>query len=220
MLFKKHIIKIFVFFLSINLFLFLPIIMVQGENENEDKIEFTFAPTGKVRNETIKKPLWQRIETKHTVIQYENLNDLRKFENKINYTRNESVFKGLFFSSTSKDPKEAIKKKVEALFERVQEILDMRARINKIIITIYPDKNRLDEIYYYITGTKCRIRSWYIYESNTIYINAGDVHEGILAHEMAHAIIDHYFSVRPPKATAEILARYVDEHLHCYRLSK
>jgi hypothetical protein len=35
----------------------------------------------------------------------------------------------------------------------------------------------------------------------------------MLAHEMAHSIIDHYLRVRPPHATAEILARYVDGHL-------
>jgi hypothetical protein len=39
------------------------------------------------------------------------------------------------------------------------------------------------------------------------------MHEGILAHEMAHAIIDQFLTVRPPSATAEILARYVDGHL-------
>ena len=212
MLYKKHIIKLFLFFFGINFFLFVPGIIVNGDNG--DKITFTFAPTGKVHTEPIKKTLWQCIETKHTIIQYEKLKDLKKFEDKIDYTREESGLKGLFFSSTSNNPKEALTKKVEALFERVQEILDMRTKINKIIIKVYPDKKRLDEIYYYITGTKCHVRSWYIYESNTIYINASDIHEGILAHEMAHAIIDHYFSVRPPKATAEILARYVDKHLH------
>lgn len=212
MLFKKYIVKLFLLFLGINFLLFVPGIIVRGDNG--DKITFTFAPKGKANNETTKRSLWQRIETKHTIIQYENLKDLKKFEGKIDYSQDESVFKGLFFSSTSNDLKEAIHKKVEALFERVQEILDMRTKLNKIILNIYPNKNRLDEIYHHITGTKCQIRSWYIYESNTIYINANDIHEGILAHEMAHAIIDHYFSVRPPRTTAEILARYVDEHLH------
>ena len=214
MLYKKHIINFCLLLILINFFLFVSAILVQGDNENDHKITFTFAPSGKVHTEPIKKPLWQRLETRHTIIQYKNLKDLEKFEDKIDYTGDESGLKGLFFSSTPNNPKEALNKKVEALFERVQEILDMRTKINKIIINVYPDKKRLDEIYYYINGTKCHVRSWYIYESNTIYINASDVHEGILAHEMAHAIIDHYFSVRPPKATAEILVRYVDEHLH------
>ena len=45
-------------------------------------------------------------------------------------------------------------------------------------------------------------------------MNAEDVHEGMLAHEIAHSIIDHYLLVRPPRATAEILSRYVDAHLN------
>jgi len=36
----------------------------------------------------------------------------------------------------------------------------------------------------------------------------------MLAHEIAHAIVDNYLSVRPPRATAEILARYVGKHLN------
>lgn len=40
-----------------------------------------------------------------------------------------------------------------------------------------------------------------------------DVHEGRLAHELGHAVIGHYLSVRPPCATAEITAKYVDKHL-------
>ena len=34
------------------------------------------------------------------------------------------------------------------------------------------------------------------------------------AHEIAHAIIDKYLSVRSPKTTSEILARQVEENLH------
>jgi hypothetical protein len=37
-----------------------------------------------------------------------------------------------------------------------------------------------------------------------------------LAHELAHAIIDHYLIVQPPKSTAEILARYTEEHVFYY----
>ena len=52
-----------------------------------------------------------------------------------------------------------------------------------------------------------------MYEYNTVYLNVQDVHEGMLAHELAHAIIDNFMAVRPPRATAEILATYVDKHL-------
>jgi Zn-dependent peptidase ImmA (M78 family) len=106
-----------------------------------------------------------------------------------------------------------LKKKVDALYERVQEILDMRKRIKKVTINIFQNKKQLRAAYQEIYKKPCKLRCWYIYEYNAIYINANDLHEGMLAHEMAHSIIDHYLTVRPPRATAEILARYVDSHL-------
>jgi hypothetical protein len=157
---------------------------------------------------------WQRLETKHTIVQYETLKDLKKFDRNIDYSSGGLGLKGLFGFSGSKDPVASVTKKVDAIFERVQEILDMRHRNPKVIINVYPNKERFCEVYHSITAKECHIRGWYIFEVNTVYINADDVREGILAHEMAHAIIDHYFSVRPPRATAEILARYVDEHLN------
>ena len=95
----------------------------------------------------------------------------------------------------------------------------MHRNMEKVVIIIYPNNKRFYEartqiIGENLIGKKRRIRSWYIFKQNTIYINADDVHEGILAHEMAHAIIDHYLTIRPPRATAEILARYVDKHLY------
>jgi len=212
MLLRKHPKRFLLFFIWINFSLLAPGSLVQGGEG--DKIPFSFAPSGAVQGQVSSKTLWQRVETKHAIIQYETLKDLKKFDRKIDYSPGEWGFKKLFSASGSKDSIASINKKVEALYERVQEILDMRGRIKKVIINIYPNKKRLHEAYYTITGRDCRIRAWYIYESNTIYINADDVHEGILAHEMAHSIIDHYFSVRPPRATAEILARYVDKHLH------
>jgi hypothetical protein len=61
--------------------------------------------------------------------------------------------------------------------------------------------------------TSISIRAFYIQKNDTIYLNIDDLHEGMLAHEMAHAIIGRYFLVRPPRSTAEILAQYVDKHL-------
>jgi hypothetical protein len=54
---------------------------------------------------------------------------------------------------------------------------------------------------------------WYTHANNTVYLNLNDFQEGMLAHELTHAIVDHYLLVRPPHATAEILARCVDNHL-------
>lgn len=157
--------------------------------------------------------LWLNIETKHTIIRYQSERDLKKFNSKIKYRVERWSLEGLFSSSGSSDLEDTLSNKVDALFERVQQILDMRKKIKKLTIHIYHDKEQLQKAYESIYEGPCRVRAWYEYKFNTVYLNVNDTHENMLAHEMAHSIIDHYLLVRPPIATAEILARYVDSHL-------
>lgn len=174
---------------------------------------FSLALRSEVHARFSLKNQWQRIETKHTIIQYETLEDLKDFDSNIAYSPEGFSFRNLFSAGDPDDPAGSLAKKLDSLYERVQQILDMRGMLKKVRINIYSSKRKLHEAYLSITGQECRIRAWYMFEVNTIYINKNDVHEGIIAHEMAHSIIDHYFSVRPPSATAEILATYVDQHL-------
>jgi len=200
MFLKKHINISLLFFLWIFFSVSISYTIVQGREE-EDKIRFSFPSKDAVKKITSPKSSWKRIETKHTIIQYETIDDLKQFDGKIDYSKGRFTLKGLFSAADPNDPAGSIKRKVDLLFERVQEILDMRRKTNKVIMNLYPNKKRLHEAYFTITHTECRIHK-------------DDVHAGMLAHEMAHSIIDHYFSARPPRATAEILARYVDRHLY------
>ena len=175
---------------------------------------------GAVQGETSDDVLWQNLETKYTIILYQSLEDLKKFDKKIDYSPDEWGISRLFSGSGADKRMDKLKKKIDALHERVQWILGMRKKKNKLKINIYPDKEKLhatfSKIYkksYRSYKTSLRIRAWYIFESNTIYITVDDLNEGILAHEIAHSVIDQYLKVRPPKAAAEILARYVDKHL-------
>jgi len=66
------------------------------------------------------------------------------------------------------------------------------------IIDATADQKQLHAAYKKIYRKKTRLRAWYIFEYNTVYLNVRDLHEGILAHELAHSIIDNYLSTRPP----------------------
>lgn len=156
---------------------------------------------------------WKNIETKYTVIHYQSFEDLKKFNYKVKYGQEQWSLKRLFSGSGPNDLVDGIITKVDVLFERVQEILDMRKKMKKVTINVYRDKEQLHDAYSKIYKGPCRIRAWYRYGNNTVYVHVNDLHEGMLAHELAHSIIDHYLLVRPPAATAEILARYVDSHL-------
>ncbi len=157
---------------------------------------------------------WLKLETRYTIIHYQRQEDLNKFDKNIDYAVGKQDLKAMFSSSDASNLKETLKKKVDAIYRRAQRILDMRKRMpKKVKINIYQNKIQLQDAFYRIYKKRGRLRAWYIFEYNTIYLNLKDMHEGMLAHEMAHSIIDHYLSVRPPPASAEILARYVDKHL-------
>jgi len=172
-----------------------------------------FLPAGRAVAGEDMRPSWHALQTEHTVIRYRSPEDLKRFNRRIRFSAGNHRL--LLFSSSHdrENMKGEIRRKVDAVFERVQQILDMRKSLAKVVIQVYHDSNQLQDAYFAIYRQPCRIRAWYRYWNNTIYINARDLHEGMLAHEMAHAIIDHYMVVRPPRATAEILARYVDQHL-------
>ena len=155
---------------------------------------------------------WQSLPTKYTVLHFQSLKDLELFNSDIDYASG-GVFQSLFGGAAGKDLKEQVVQKVDALFVRAQEILDMRKYMRRVQINLYPNKEALAEAYQKEVKKPGELRAWYTFEQHTIYVQVEDVNEGMLAHEMAHAIIDHFLQVRPPPATAEILARYVDAHL-------
>jgi Zn-dependent peptidase ImmA (M78 family) len=134
------------------------------------------------------------------------------FNNAINYSAGSSL-SSFFSSRNSYDHEKELVRKVDLLFEKVQAILDMRKRMRKVRVRLFSNSDQLQKAYQKIFGSPCHVRGWYVYDFNTVFLNVRDVHEGMLAHELGHAIIDHYLTVRPPRATAEILAKYVDKHL-------
>lgn len=103
---------------------------------------------------------------------------------------------------------------LDTLFLRTCDILDMRLYSFQGNIKICRDYSHLSQVYNNIFNSELKgMRSFYIYELNTIYVSPESFQRGILGHEIAHAIISHYFVVQPPVKIAEILAGYVEYQL-------
>ncbi len=95
---------------------------------------------------------------------------------------------------------ELTRSRVDEIIERVEAVLDMRPDAFHIDIRLQKE---------YRGGAV----AYYSHESRTITASADRVTDGVLAHEIAHAIMNVYFSVPPPEKTQEILAQYVDQNL-------
>jgi hypothetical protein len=146
---------------------------------------------------------WKETDTQHTIICYQSSEDLEKFNTLINLNGSTKNF----------DHLKTVSNKIDILFKRSQQLLGMHGFVNKIKIKIFKNKHQLDAAYYGIYKKESNARAWYTHEKLTVFVQLNDLHEGMLAHEIAHSIIDHYMIVPPPGETAEILARYVDTHL-------
>lgn len=164
-------------------------------------------------SESLDQVKWHKLETKYTVIRYQSDKDLNEFSKKIRRVPH-YLAEGFYNKPpVSTDLAEIVTYKVDSIYVRVQQILDMRKKMKKVNINIYSDRKQLEDIYFLLFKKKCLLKAWYLYRTNFIYIEPGNLTEGILAHEIAHSIIDHFLLVKPPSNTAEILARYVDSHL-------
>lgn len=152
------------------------------------------------------------VTTRHTILTFNSVEDMAVFGDAIQFAESNSLA-SIFSSPSPGDTKKELVRKIDLLFEKVQLILDMRKPMNKVKIKVHSNQAQLQQSFRKIYKKDDNPRGWYLFDNNTVYINAEDVQEGMLAHELGHAIIDHYFSVRPPRATAEILAKYVDLHL-------
>ena len=111
--------------------------------------------------------------------------------------------------------RKSVQDNVEEIYDRVRALLGMSDVHDKDLkIRVYKDKPSLHEAFFNIYYRPTNLRAWYIFEYHTIYVSADDLNAGMLAHEMAHVIVDSYFGVKPPIESSEILARYVDTHLY------
>lgn len=153
------------------------------------------------------------VNTRHTTIVLNNIEDMNTLNDSIDFAAKNSLA-SLFSSSDAQSVEGELVRKIDLLFEKVQAILDMRKEMKKVRVRVFSNSDQLHEAYEKIYKQKCSVRGWYLYEFDTVFLNVQDVHAGMLAHELGHAVIDHFFAVRPPRSTAEILAVYVDMHLN------
>ena len=116
-------------------------------------------PKGAFCAEARTDPSWNSLETKHTIIRFLSWEDLKWFNGRIDYSPGSWSLKSLFSSPDPSSLKVELKNKVDALYERVQEILDMRRGRGKVIINLYPDGKQLQGALHEIYNKPIRLRA-------------------------------------------------------------
>lgn len=103
--------------------------------------------------------------------------------------------------------------RLESILMRTKQILAMNPSFMEIKIKVFRNRDELSQEYFRNFGSIQQYKSFYIHGLGTIYASMQDISDSVIAHEMAHAVIDNYFKVIPPEKIAELLTTYVDSHL-------
>lgn len=106
-----------------------------------------------------------------------------------------------------------VREDVDRIVFRVKALLDMHPPDFRFDVVVFRTYGELKEAYRGLGMTGKAPVAFYRQKSHTIYLSLDKLTAGILAHEVAHAVINAFFAAPPPAQVQEILAQYVDRHL-------
>lgn len=101
--------------------------------------------------------------------------------------------------------------KIDAIVDKVQAILAMHStkfRCKIVILSHASDIHRMHEILYW--SKPLDSRAFYSAKNNTIFLSEECLQLKVVAHELAHAVIENYYGkYKTPKPAHEALAKFV-----------
>ncbi len=103
--------------------------------------------------------------------------------------------------------------KLDTIIEKAEVVLEMFPDGLHFTVVLLPSQKEVDAMYLAKYGQKASHIAYYSLQENTIYISVDDIDLRVIAHEIGHAIIDHYFKVRPPYNIHELMAQFVEKHI-------
>jgi hypothetical protein len=152
-----------------------------------------------------------KVEGKHFTLYYKADVDVLRLLHNLDFSATDKILVDGKIVQTSEPEKEVLDA-LDNIFIQACEVLDMPLYSYKGNIKVFRTQEDLTNMFYrlYRRSLPDTGHSYYSFDLNTIYISEEYFKMRILAHEMAHAIVNHYFAVSPPEKIQEILAGYVE----------
>jgi hypothetical protein len=111
------------------------------------------------------------------------------------------------------DPKVVLGKTLDSILLESSRILGINIFSFEANLEFLEDENTVKVVIKNLVGVDVNERAFYLHDLKTVYISIQDLTVGMLGHEIAHAVISHYFGAPPAENIQEILAGYVDYSL-------
>jgi len=149
------------------------------------------------------------LNTRYASLTYNSEDLLRKFNKEIAL----GSLSYLLRNRRSITVDDEIRNKMEVIVEKVEAILEMHPKELRFTVSLLPSEDAIHETYRRKYGKTVDFVSFYSPRDKTIFVSVKDIDLAVLAHEIAHAVIDLYYGMATPSKIHEVLAQYVESHL-------
>ncbi len=166
----------------------------------------------------------QVFKTQRALIHYDNPSDLQEMERRLHFTQADGFLRNYFYTP---DPLQAslsprLAAKIDGLLTKVCLIMNMWPPNGEPVeIFILRDGREVKQKHLALYPFQKRpifghgsLPAFYVPRSHTIILSLKDLHEGVLAHEMAHHVLCEVFPFFPPEDYQEQWAQYVETQIN------
>lgn len=151
------------------------------------------------------------VKSRYVTLQYNgDTTLLRKFNSELTLSRKLRYYLDKKNTVTIEDE---VLAKLDIIIEKAETVLDMFPANLHLTVVLLPTRDDVAAIYRKKYGKNANHIAYYSLKEDTIYISVDDTRLRVLAHEIGHAIVDHYFQVRPPYTIHELMAQFTEEHI-------
>ncbi len=156
-------------------------------------------------------PLWAKeAESRYITLVYSSQKQLEDFNDNVELGSKLGQFVRKKDVVTVEDE---VLAKLDTILEKAETVLDMFPDNLRIKIVLLDDMEDVAEVYKQKYSEDVDHIAYYSLSEDTIYVSVDDARLHVMAHEMGHAIVDHYFDVRPPYTIHELLAQFTEKHI-------
>lgn len=149
------------------------------------------------------------LESRYTTIVYEKEDLLQRFNDSVRL-RSLSY---LMRNRSSLTVADEVGNKVDVIVERVQKVLEMFPKPLKFKVVLLASDSDVARLYKNKYGHSADFIAYYSPKEKTAFISVSDVNLHVLAHEMAHVVVDYYFGISPSAKIHEVLAQFAETHI-------
>jgi hypothetical protein len=149
-------------------------------------------------------------------IEYEHPGQLDKFAKAIQPTPFTCAINKIVLGEGCTSACVSLEEFLNGLRKRIQFFLDMPPSRIKIRIKLHEDLKEMWVAYARDSGEYSRYNkapAFYDPRTETIHLQTENLSIEILAHEIAHAVIDHYFFIQIPRGLGELLSQHVEKEI-------